>query len=91
MTFLWSTLLSCFVSALCLVWLARYNPRRRRAHGLPKVDHTIFASRILLVLSIAPGVALLLLGHSAGFVLWLGAISILGWWVAAFPPKRASR
>ncbi len=74
-------------SVTALAHLAHADPKRRRAFGLP-----LYAKRrrttITLVILLLPGVGLLALGDSAGFTIWIGGLTLLGWGIAAVRPKR---
>lgn len=80
---------SIAVTTLCIGDLARVNAKRRRVLGLPELAgwRLVWPKRIVLF---APGVLLLWLGDVSGFVIWLGAASVLGWILAALPPFRAA-
>jgi hypothetical protein len=82
--------LATLISALCLTLLAASDPKRspgRRAalSGL---------RRLTIALAILPGVVLAITGDWVGFLIWLGAVAVLGWAIAAafsafFPPKNS--
>ena len=78
------------VSLAALAYLAATDPKRRRVFGLAP-----FAGRRLVGPALAavflPGVLLLALGNGAGFIVWLGALSVAGWGVAALSPAQATR
>ncbi len=74
------------LSTLCLAVLVRQNPRRRRAHRLPVAEPQLPAA-VLLALACSPGVYLVLSDQWGGFVVWLSALSVLGWLVAAKAPQ----
>ena len=82
--------LATLISALCLTLLAASDPKRspgRRAalSGL---------RRLAIVLAILPGAVLAITGDWVGFLIWLGAVAVLGWTIAAVfsafcPPKNS--
>lgn len=83
-------LLATLMSALCLTFLAASDPKRltgRRAalSGL---------RRFAIALAILPGAVLAITGDWVGFLIWLGAVAVLGWMIAAafsafFPPGNS--
>jgi hypothetical protein len=83
-------LLATLMSALCLAFLAASDPKRlpgRRAalSGL---------RRLVIALAILPGSVLAITGDWVGFLIWLGAVAVLGWMIAAafsavFPPTNS--
>lgn len=76
------------LSVTLLVNLARTDPKRRRVFGLEPHEGPRRTKTMLAVL-ILPGVLLLFLGNGAGFTIWLGALTVLGWGVAALDPVRS--
>lgn len=76
------------VSVAVLIHLARTDPKRRRVFGMPEYEGRRWVWLSLAVLC-APGIALLASGDAAGFTIWLGALTVLGWGVAAVSPARA--
>ncbi|GAB3273163.1 hypothetical protein GCM10027297_06230 [Parahaliea aestuarii] len=80
-------LVASLLSGLGLAWLAAVNPKRRRVYGLsrpaPVVPWQKWAMAVLVLL---PGVLLVVFGQVAGFVLWLGAVTVIGWMVALRRP-----
>jgi hypothetical protein len=77
------------VSCFALLRLAHFDPKRRRALGLP--EETGRRGRGLLALLLVPGGGLLLLGDAAGLMIWFGALTLLGWGIAAGDPRRLGR
>ena len=82
--------LATLMSALCLTFLAASDSKRlpgRRAslNGL---------RRLAIALAILPGAVLAITGDWVGFLIWLGAVAVLGWMIAAvfsafFPPRNS--
>lgn len=83
------TLAAIGLSLAGIVLLTATDPKRRRVFGLPDAKHRPAALACLLIL--APGVALLIAGQSAAFVMWLAAVPLAGWALAAIPPGALSR
>ncbi|MCH2395236.1 hypothetical protein [Oceanibaculum sp.] len=83
------TLAAVLLSLAGIVLLTATDPKRRRVFGLPDAKYRPAAIACLLIL--APGVALLIAGQSAAFVMWLAAVPLAGWALAAIPPVALSR
>jgi hypothetical protein len=82
-----TTWLAILVSLAAIVWLATTDPKRRRSFHLgPRRGRrrTGLAWTIVLL----PGLLVPFGGGSAGFVLWLAVVSVVGWGLAAIPPDR---
>lgn len=77
------------VSTAVLIHLARTDPKRRRVFGLPEHQGRRWTKASVAVL-IAPGIALLATGDAAGFTIWLGALTVIGWGIAALNPGRSA-
>lgn len=73
------------VSLLGLAYLAAVDPKRRRSFGLAAPRHPGLAMFVWPVVFL-PGIVLLLLGQSAGFVLWFACVTVAGWRLAAMAP-----
>lgn len=75
------------VSLLAVVYLLYTDAKRirvfrlNRARGLPRYRRAAWA------LAFAPGAALLGAGELSAFLGWCGAITVLGWLVAARTPQ----
>lgn len=82
-------LLAVAVTMAAISYLAVTDPKRRRTFGMPEPERPrrpwVGISAVF-----APGLVLLLLGNGAAFVVWLGALSVAGWGVAALRPEQAS-
>ena len=76
------------VSTAAVVHLTRTDPKRRRVFGLPDYENRRRTGASLALL-FAPGAALLVAGDGAGFTIWLGALTVLGWGIAAMSPAQA--
>jgi hypothetical protein len=82
--------LATLMSALCLTFLAASDSKRLPGH------RTNFRGlrRLATALAILPGAVLAATGDWVGFLIWLGAVAVLGWAIAAvfsafFPPGNA--
>ena len=68
-----------------LGWLSATDPKRRRAFGLA-APTTERPARAVWALVPLPGMLVPFWSGAAGFVIWLGATSVLGWVLVAVPP-----
>lgn len=84
-----TTALAIAVGLLALVLLAHRDPKRRRIFSLAKIP--VRRTGWLLGVLFLPGLALLALGNPAGFVFWLGSLSVCGWGIAALSPSAVAR
>lgn len=82
------TLAAVAVTLLALAHLTATDPKRRRAFKLPPPRRRF--AWPAGVLALAPGAALLAAGAGAAFVIWLGAITVLGWLIAARTPAATT-
>ena len=85
-----ATLVATLLSIAALAYLAATDAKRRRVFGyapFPGRRHVWPA----LAATFLPAPALLAFGNSAGFIVWLGAITVAGWGVAALTPAQATR
>jgi len=82
--------LAALMSALCLAFLAASDAKR-----LPERRTTVSGlRRLAIALAILPGAVLAITGDWVGFLIWLGAVAVLGWMIAAafsafFPPRNS--
>lgn len=77
--------LTAIVASLAIiVWLWHGDPKRRRVAGLAGAGQTPRKRRILAAGACVPGLALVFLGDSAAFLVWLGACVVGGWLVTQF-------
>lgn len=83
------TLSALALTLLGLGYLTAGDPKRRRSFKLRQVERRFLWPARLLVF--APGLALLVLGQGAAFVMWMGAATIAGWLIAAKKPSSASK
>ncbi len=74
-------------SSAALAYLTVGNAKRRRVFGLPPLERKAWQTRLAIAGVLAPAVALLYDG-GAGFVIWCGAVSVIGWGLAAMPPAK---
>ena len=79
--------LALAMSIAGIFYLAMTDAKRRRVFGLAAVEvrRWVWPARCAVF---GPGMLLAALGNMAGFVIWLGALTVLGWTVAALPPTR---
>lgn len=78
------------VTLTAVVYFAATDPKRRRVSGLPPFTgqrRTVLA----LFAALVPAAVLIAVGDGAGLVVWLGATTIMGWGVAALPPRQSKR
>lgn len=70
-----------------LGYLAWTDPKRRRVHGipLPQRRRCLWPARVVVF---GPGLLLTGLGHWSGLAIWAGAVTTLGWVLAALSPAR---
>lgn len=70
-----------------LGYLAWTDPKRRRVHGipLPQRRRFLWPARVVVF---GPGLLLTGLGHWSGLAIWAGAVTTLGWVLAALSPAR---
>lgn len=80
------TLIGTGVSLGTLGWLTETDPKRRRTFGLKPAPRT--APRWAWALVLTPGVIVPFWSGAAGFVLWLGAVSVTGWALVSVSPQR---
>jgi hypothetical protein len=90
------TLLAIVFSAALLILIGVRDPKRLRSarHG---ARNTVAAAPLSAAmrhlfgwLSLAPGVALAAIGQWWGFLIWLGAITAIGWTIAITAGYAAS-
>ena len=84
-----ATLAAILVSLAGIILLAASDPKRRRVFGLPEARRRPVALACLCL--VAPGLALLIAGQPAAFVMWLAAVPLVGWALAALSPTRVAR
>lgn len=84
-----ATALAVAVSLAGLGYLAGTDPKRRRAFRLsPAASAHPRAGWAAVLL---PGLALPFFAGGGDFTLWIGAVSVTGWAIAALPPERTAR
>lgn len=78
-------LLLILTSLAGLAYFVWTDPKRRRIHKQAEIPQrrTIWLARIAVI---GPGVWLLSTGHWSGLTIWAGALTTLGWAMAAIPP-----
>lgn len=75
-------LLAIAVSATLILLLGLGDPKRRRSTGTVAGAHGTRMRRLLAAGACSPGVALAITGDAAAFLIWLGASSVIGWFLA---------
>ncbi|MFO7483774.1 hypothetical protein [Oceanibaculum nanhaiense] len=80
------TLAAILLSLAGIIVLTATDPKRRRVSGLPEARRRPAALASILIF--VPGIALLIAGQSAAFVMWLAAVPLAGWLLAALPPRH---
>ena len=68
-------------SLLPLLLLALRDPKRLRAGAIARSPHTRRTRQALAAAALLPGAALIALGLWPALLIWLGAITVLGWLV----------
>lgn len=81
------TLLSIAVSMVALLWLSHVDPKRRSAFRLPPYTGAR-RTKLAWTIALLPGLFVIPLAGGPGFVLWLGALTVVGWAAIAVPPGR---
>lgn len=82
------TLAAVAATLLGLAYFTASDPKRRRAFKLPPRGRSLTLPACALVF--APGIALLAFGQGAAFAMWLGAVSVVGWLLAARAPASSA-
>ncbi len=75
-------------SVVALHYLATTDPKRRRVFHLPVARRR--RAGAAWVVAVLPGVVAATVGGAGSFFVWFGAVSILGWVLAATRPGRAT-
>jgi len=75
------------ISFAGLIHLCVINDKRRRVFQQAAFTgpRYVLAARAALF---GPGVVFALTGHAAGFVIWLGSLSVIGWAIVAIAPLQ---
>ncbi len=84
------SILALVISSAGVLYLASTNAKRLRAFNrqVPDARRWALVARIAIF---APGILLITGGFTAAFVIWMGAITVLGWGIAAFSPTKIDR
>lgn len=85
-----SALVALALSTIAILALCIGDPKRRRAAG-DRSEMSPRWRRLLVVGACLPGVACLLLGEVAAFMLWFGGSALSGWSVASYFAGRGLR
>lgn len=83
-----STIAAVAVSLAGVGYLAGTDQKRRRAFRLPSAASA--NPRLGWALVLLPGVILPFAAGGGGFTIWIGAVSVAGWAIAALPPERTA-
>lgn len=75
------------ISFAGLIHLCLINDKRRRVFQQPAYTgpRYVIAARLALF---GPGLVFALAGDAAGFVIWLGTVSVIGWAIVAIVPAQ---
>ncbi|MFY9351190.1 hypothetical protein [Sphingobium sp.] len=84
------TLVAILASAGLILLLGLGDPKRRRAAGQGE-GHGASLRRLLAVAALLPGLAFLLYGDAAAFLLWLGGTAVAGWGISAALPAAPTK
>ena len=71
--------LSTALSFGFILFILKGDPKRRRALGIGGRGQGPALRRLLAAAALAPGLACLLLGDPAAFLIWLGGCAVSGW------------
>ena len=78
-------------STAALAYLAAGDAKRRRVFGLSPLERKAWQTWLAIAGVLAPAVLLLYGGGGgAGFAVWCGAVSVVGWALAATSPAQAT-
>ncbi|MEM8654309.1 MAG: hypothetical protein AAGF36_06150 [Pseudomonadota bacterium] len=80
------TLVAVVCSSLAIARLVTRDPKRGRAFGVPFSGNEGRAGSWVLLL--VPGVVLLVLDQFAAFMIWAGAVPLIGWGWSVLSPER---
>ena len=83
-----ATVLAIAASLAGLAYLTGTDPKRRRAFRMPPA--TAAHPRMGWAVVLAPGLFVASVAGGGGFTVWTGAVSVLGWAIAALPPERTA-
>jgi hypothetical protein len=83
-----ATLAAVGVSLAALAHLAATDPKRRRAFRLPEPGPR--RPGVVWAAALLPGLLLPVSAGAGGFFVWLGAVAVLGWAIAALSPNRSA-
>ncbi|MEM9617952.1 MAG: hypothetical protein AAF936_08335 [Pseudomonadota bacterium] len=83
MTTLLLTVAAIAVSTLAVLWLRRIDPKRTRVLNKSATGEPSKPMRLLgWALALLPMAALIALGNIAAFIIWLAAMTVIGWLLA---------
>jgi hypothetical protein len=84
------TLSALAISALFIAYLSVSDPKRRRVYGLANWGTKRYTKEAWCM-SLLPGFILITLQSYAAFIMWMAAMSLVGWLIALPKPVAASR
>lgn len=87
-TLLLSVTISSMITGVALGLLLWRNPKRRRAHRLPRAGWTRGQTQLLWLGAIAPGLILAVQAQGAAFVLWAASAPMLAWLLTLSAPTQ---
>lgn len=84
------TIIMVLLSLTGLAYLASTDPKRRRIFRQKPLEarRLLWPARVALFL---PGICLILLANWSGLAIWAGAVTVLGWVMAALQPELYAR
>ncbi|MFT3974234.1 MAG: hypothetical protein QM699_12520 [Amaricoccus sp.] len=83
-----ATVVAIVASLAGLAYLTGTDPKRRRAFRLPPAASS--HPRLGWAAVLGPGIVLPVFAGGGGFTIWIGAVSVIGWAMAALPPERTA-
>lgn len=86
----WVIFAGIVLSLSGLAYLAATDPKRRRTHNLTKIEKRPFIWPARAA-TFGPGVYLTAIGHWSGLSIWAGAVTTLGWVIAAITPQTYAK
>lgn len=84
------TLFAILASAGLILLLGLGDPKRRRA-ARKGGGHSPTLRRLLTSATLLPGIAFIIYGDTAAFLLWLGGTAVAGWAVSTALPAPESK
>lgn len=85
-----TALLAILCSGTIILALCNRDPKRLRTTDGKLTAMAPRHRRLLVAVACIPGIACLLLGNTAAFLMWLGGCALLGWALAGYYGARRS-